>query len=235
MYQRDSRWTGFGRILYWGLSRKSVEKLQIWIKSGTYIAHFTWRPKYVLLFLATLNFFKLLVTWCTTSLTFNNCTLCPHCVYVFCIYLRTNSDLCHLQHKVIGFYNRDEKCLLRCTDWVFNKSNLPFVFTGLNRHESPPFEWNGIRLLGWLRGINTTRTCHSVILQVQCLSCSRVVSGSLYHANGRTAGRRLSFRILWTHTGMLYVYLAIREYKYLQVPIDVSFWQRLLRYCKPCW
>ena len=24
---------------------------------------------------------------------------------VFFIYLRTNSDLCHLQHKLIGFYN----------------------------------------------------------------------------------------------------------------------------------
>jgi hypothetical protein len=32
---------------------------------------------------------------------------------------RTNSDLCHLQHKLIRFYNRDEKCLLRGTDWVF--------------------------------------------------------------------------------------------------------------------
>ena len=41
------------------------------------------------------------------------------CIYVFCIYLRTNSDLCHLQHKLIGFYNRDEKCLQRGTDWVF--------------------------------------------------------------------------------------------------------------------
>ena len=30
-----------------------------------------------------------------------------HRIYVFCIYLRTNSDLCHLQHKLIGFYNRD--------------------------------------------------------------------------------------------------------------------------------
>jgi hypothetical protein len=29
------------------------------------------------------------------------------------------SDLCHLQLKLIGFYNRDEKCLLRGTDWVF--------------------------------------------------------------------------------------------------------------------
>jgi hypothetical protein len=32
-------------------------------------------------------------------------------------YLRTNSDLCHLQHKMIGFYNRHEKCLQRGTDW----------------------------------------------------------------------------------------------------------------------
>ena len=66
-----------------------------------------------------LTFQSLPVTWCTTSLTFNNCTLCPHCIYVFCVYLRTNSDLCHLQHKLIGFYNRDEKCLQRGTDWVF--------------------------------------------------------------------------------------------------------------------
>ena len=55
-----------------------------------------------------------------TGLTFKNLTLCPHCICVFCIYLRTNSGLCHLQHKLIGFYNRDEKCLQRGTDWVFN-------------------------------------------------------------------------------------------------------------------
>ena len=54
-----------------------------------------------------------------TGLTFNNCVLCPHCICVFCIHLRTNSDLRHLQHKMIGFYNRDEKCLQRGTDWVF--------------------------------------------------------------------------------------------------------------------
>jgi hypothetical protein len=38
---------------------------------------------------------------------------------LFCIYLRTNSDLCHLQHKLIGFYNRVEKCLQRGTNWAF--------------------------------------------------------------------------------------------------------------------
>jgi hypothetical protein len=42
-----------------------------------------------------------------------------HCIFMFCVYLWTNSDLCHLQHKLIGFYNQDEKCLLRGTDWVY--------------------------------------------------------------------------------------------------------------------
>jgi len=50
---------------------------------------------------------------------------------VFCIYLRTNSDLCHLHHKLIGFYNPDEKCLLRGTNWVFKYSRLRFVCEGL--------------------------------------------------------------------------------------------------------
>jgi hypothetical protein len=45
--------------------------------------------------------------------------LSTHYVYVFCIYLRTKSDLRHLHHKLIGFYNRDEKCSLRGTNWVF--------------------------------------------------------------------------------------------------------------------
>jgi hypothetical protein len=40
--------------------------------------------------------------------------------------------LCHLQHKLIGFYNRDEKCLQRGTDWVFKQSGLRFVFKWLN-------------------------------------------------------------------------------------------------------
>ena len=51
-----------------------------------------------------------------------------------CIYLRTNSDLCdffHLQHKLIGFYNRDEKCLQCGTDWNFKYSRLRFFFKGL--------------------------------------------------------------------------------------------------------
>jgi len=51
-----------------------------------------------------------LVGFLSTLVNYNiNFTFCLHCIYVFCIYLRTNSDLCHLQHKLIGFYNQDEK------------------------------------------------------------------------------------------------------------------------------
>jgi hypothetical protein len=53
--------------------------------------------------------------------------MCPHCVKMFYIYLRTNSDLCKFQHKMIGFYNQDEKCLQRGTNWVFKYSSLRFV------------------------------------------------------------------------------------------------------------
>ena len=60
-----------------------------------------------------------MVTICTTQFNIQISTFCPHFIYVFCIYIRTNSDICPIQHLLIGFYNRDEKCLLRGTDWVF--------------------------------------------------------------------------------------------------------------------
>jgi hypothetical protein len=43
----------------------------------------------------------------------------PHCTYVFCIYLRTSSDVCAIQHELIGFYNQEEKCLQSGTNWAF--------------------------------------------------------------------------------------------------------------------
>jgi hypothetical protein len=39
--------------------------------------------------------------------------------------------LCHLQHKLIGFYNRDEKYLQRGTDWGF-KYNLGSIYLRTN-------------------------------------------------------------------------------------------------------
>ena len=44
-------------------------------------------------------------------------------LYLYVLYLsEKNSDLCHLQHKLIGFYNRDEKCLLRVRTGSLNKA-----------------------------------------------------------------------------------------------------------------
>jgi len=89
----------------------------IYLRTNSDLCHL--QPKLFGFYNRDLTIYSPVVTICTTSLTFTNCTLCPHCIYVFCIYLRTNSDLCHLQHKLIGFYNPDEKCLQRGTDWVF--------------------------------------------------------------------------------------------------------------------
>jgi hypothetical protein len=41
-------------------------------------------------------------------------------LYLCVLYLSENKQrIVHLQHKLIGFYNPDEKCLQRGTDWVF--------------------------------------------------------------------------------------------------------------------
>jgi len=60
-----------------------------------------------------------LKTYWLRAPTGKNCTLCPHCIYVFCFYFREKSDFCPIHHKIIGFYNRDEKFLQRGTDWGF--------------------------------------------------------------------------------------------------------------------
>jgi hypothetical protein len=44
MHQRGSHRTDFRKIWYWGLVRRSIEKLQKWLKSDKHIGHFTWRP-----------------------------------------------------------------------------------------------------------------------------------------------------------------------------------------------
>jgi hypothetical protein len=53
----------------------------------------------------------------------------PHSIYVFCIYLRKNSNLCHLYLKMIGFYNQSVYCAVG-TGYL-NKSSLCYNFNGL--------------------------------------------------------------------------------------------------------
>ena len=40
-------------------------------------------------------------------------------LYLCVLYLSENKQRLVSQHKLIGFYSRDEKCLLHGTDWVF--------------------------------------------------------------------------------------------------------------------
>jgi len=43
-------------------------------------------------------------------------------IYVFCTYLTTNSDLCHLQHKLIGFHNRMKSIYFAVQTGSLNKT-----------------------------------------------------------------------------------------------------------------
>jgi hypothetical protein len=68
---------------------------------------------------ALLTFKSLVVTWHTSRFNIKKLYNLATMYFVYFIYLRTNSDFCPISHKQFGFYNRDEKCLLRGTNWVF--------------------------------------------------------------------------------------------------------------------
>jgi hypothetical protein len=51
-----------------------------------------------------------------------------HCIYVFCMDLRTNNDWLPIHHWLTGLYNRDGTCLLRGTNWAF-KQDLKCLIT----------------------------------------------------------------------------------------------------------
>ena len=113
---------------------------------------------------------------------------------MFCIYLRTNSDLCHLQHKLIGFYNRDEKCLQCGTDWVFKWSSLHFVFKGLTMpgtthwkhnvtfHEEfslqPCIYYANQKLKSEIKLLNKVQ--NYVFYDSVCISCNKVTQMCLF-------------------------------------------------------
>ena len=52
-------------------------------------------------------------------------------LYLYVLYLSENKQRLV---PLIGFYNRDEECLLRGKNWVFKESSLRFVFRSLIVH-----------------------------------------------------------------------------------------------------
>jgi len=59
-----------------------------------------------------------------------------HIVFMCFVWISEQTDFCHIHHKLTGFYNREEKCLQRGTDWVFKSSSLRFVCKGVMRASS---------------------------------------------------------------------------------------------------
>ena len=55
-----------------------------------------------------LTFQSLLVTWCTNNFNIQKLWFSSHSTCVFWVYLETKNDICHIEHKMIGFYNLDE-------------------------------------------------------------------------------------------------------------------------------
>jgi len=73
-----------------------------------------------------LTLYILLVTWCTNRFNIKK-------------FYALSKLLCHLQHRQIGFYNRDEKCLQRGPDWVFKYSSLRLVFKMISEQNNINF------------------------------------------------------------------------------------------------
>ena len=83
----------------------------------------------------------LYVLYCTTGFNIPQFYVLPtQCIYVFCVGLRTKRDYFPIHHKLAGFYNREGKCLLRGTGWVYNiQVRIPQVLNTHPHIHVPPF------------------------------------------------------------------------------------------------
>jgi hypothetical protein len=61
---------------------------------------------------------------------FNKCTFCPHCIYVFFICLKINSDLCHLHKKMIGFITEMKSVYSAVRTGLINEAVCASSFKG---------------------------------------------------------------------------------------------------------
>jgi hypothetical protein len=60
----------------------------------------------------------------------NNCTLCPYCIYVFCICLRKNSDLCPLYQNLFVFITDIKSVYSAVRTGRLNEAVCASSFTG---------------------------------------------------------------------------------------------------------
>ena len=76
--------------MFWPLVWTSSEGAIRRIYNSKYYRSF-WNDEQIYIIL---TFWSLLVIWCTKRFSIQEFYILPHCIYVFCISLRTNSDFC---------------------------------------------------------------------------------------------------------------------------------------------
>jgi hypothetical protein len=157
--------------------------------------------------------------WCTNRFNNQEFYILPHCIYVFCSYLKTNSDFCSIQHKLIGFIS-EIKSVNCAVQTVFRESSLRFVFKGLTRKRSWPNlrhysgsiwpDWgkphmqSELRLSRFERG-TSRKEVTSVTASANLFGCCVIVrcnSNSRYSSSIRssTAYPKFLFHYLWIRT-----------------------------------
>ena len=71
------------------------------------------------------------------QLNIHICTLCQNWIYVFCVYLRTNSDLSNLHHELIGFITENKSVYCAVRTGYLNKAASTWSLKGLR------LKWDG--------------------------------------------------------------------------------------------
>jgi hypothetical protein len=118
--------------------------------------------------------------------------------------------LCHLQDTLIGFYNRDEKCLQRGTDWVFKYSGLRLAFKGLVWFGLIFYENSETSVQGATKFGTVSPNIFSIFLQIYV--------GSWQDRDGVAAGERhgmckLASAVQRRHVGDLPVFGTVGEWQ----------------------
>jgi hypothetical protein len=100
------------------------------------------------------------VTICTTSLTSNNSTFCPHSAFMCSAWI-WEQRLFHIQHKLTGFYNRD---LILCSPLV------TICTTSLTFNNSTFYPHSVFMCLVWIWEKNSASISPYIIKWLNCLN-----------------------------------------------------------------
>ena len=100
------------------------------------------------------------IVYCAVRFTFY--VLPTHCIYVFCVDLRTNSDYFIVQHWLVGFYNWDGVCLLCGTFYILRSAHTVYLCV-LCGSENKQWLFHCTTLTDWLVFITETECVYCAV------------------------------------------------------------------------